>query len=77
MLDIAGVKLIGVSDFCNVKLVQQLLGLLTFLCINVDHFNLFLYLGKYTFSPEIFELNHFICQEYVITSAGCRQPATV
>lgn len=66
---IAGVTLIEVFfDFHNVKIVQQLSGLLTLLCINVDHFNLFfIYLGKYTYSLEIFELNHFICQESVIT----------
>lgn len=37
-------------DFHNIKIVQQLSGLLTLLCINVDHFNLFfIYLGKYTY----------------------------
>lgn len=41
---IAAVKLIEVFDFHNVKIVQQLSGLLTVLCINVDHFNLFFYI---------------------------------
>lgn len=41
---IAGVKLIEVFDFHNVKIVQQLSGLLTVLCKNVDHFNLFFYI---------------------------------
>lgn len=32
-----------VFDFHNVEIEQQLAGLLTVLCINVDHFNLFFF----------------------------------
>lgn len=60
----------GVSKSLNVGTAGEkfLSFIMLRLCVNVDHFNLFfIYLGKYTFSLEIFELNHFICQESLLT----------